>query len=242
MPSSSNKIALFIDGANLYATTKTLGFDIDYKRLLKEFQSSGTLLRAFYYTAVIQDPEFTSIRPLIDWLDYNGYTVVTKATKEFIDASGRRKVKGNMDIELAVDAMELAAPERLHDEITADYNDMIYATTPEEIEARRKAFVRKWRLKHRAVADSLEEAGERLFPFPPLPPSQGRSVRTTNAIERLHEEFKRRIKTQTILPSADTAAMLFWALLASGQINMRKVDGWQTLATSPIDQPIDVAA
>jgi uncharacterized LabA/DUF88 family protein len=108
MPSSSNKIALFIDGANLYATSKTLGFDIDYKRLLKEFQSRGTLLRAFYYTAVIQDQEFKSIRPLIDWLDYNGYTVVTKATKEFVDASGQRKVKGNMDIELAVDAMELA--------------------------------------------------------------------------------------------------------------------------------------
>jgi len=107
-PSSSNKIALFIDGANLYATAKTLGFDIDYKRLLKEFQSRGTLLRAFYYTAIIEDQEYSSIRPLIDWLDYNGYTVVTKATKEFIDATGRRKVKGNMDIELAVDAMELA--------------------------------------------------------------------------------------------------------------------------------------
>jgi len=134
------------------------------------------------------------------------------------------------------------APERLHDEINADYNDMIYATTPEEIETRRKAFIRKWRLKHRAVADSLEEAGERLFTFTRLPPSQWRSVRTTNAIERLHEEFKRRIKTQTVLPSADTAAMLFWALLASGQINMRKVDGWQTLATKPIDRPIDLAA
>jgi putative transposase len=134
------------------------------------------------------------------------------------------------------------APERLHEEITADYNDMIYAATREEIEARRKAFVRKWRIKHRAVADSLEEAGERLFTFARLPPSQWRSVRTTNAIERLHEEFKRRIKTQTVLPSADTAAMLFWALLASGQINMRKVDGWQTLATTPIAQPIDLAA
>ena len=134
------------------------------------------------------------------------------------------------------------APERLHEEITADYNDMIYATTREEIEARRKAFIRKWRLKHRAVADSMEEAGERLFTFTRLPPSQWRSVRTTNAIERLHEEFKRRIKTQTVLPSADTAAMLFWALLASGQINMRKIDGWQTLATKPIDQPIDLAA
>ena len=134
------------------------------------------------------------------------------------------------------------APKRLHDEITADYNDMIYAATPQEIEAHRKAFIRKWRLKHRAVADSLEEAGDRLFTFTRLPPSQWRSARTTNAIERLHEEFKRRIKTQTVLPSADTAAMLFWALLASGQINMRKVDGWQTLATKLIDQPIDLAA
>jgi putative transposase len=134
------------------------------------------------------------------------------------------------------------APERLHEEITADYTDMIYAATREEIEARRKAFIRKWRLKHRAVADSLEEAGERLFSFTRLPPSQWKSARTTNAIERLHEEFKRRIKTQTVLPSAETAAMLFWALLASGQINMRKVDGWQTLDTKPIAQPIDLVA
>ena len=131
------------------------------------------------------------------------------------------------------------APERLHEEITADYTDMIYAATRQEIEVRRKAFIRKWRLKHRAVADSLEEAGDRLFTFARLPPSQWRSARTTNAIERLHEEFKRRIKTQTVLPSADTAAMLFWALLASGQINMRKIDGWQTLAIKPIDHPID---
>jgi len=134
------------------------------------------------------------------------------------------------------------APERLHEEISADYTDMIYAATPAQIEARRKAFIRKWRLKCRAVADSLEEAGDRLFTFTRLPPSQWRSVRTTNAIERLHEEFKRRIKTQTVLPSADTAAMLFWALLASGQTSMRKVDGWQTLATKPSVQPIDLAA
>ena len=108
MSNALNKIALFIDGANLYATAKTLGFDIDYKRLLREFQSRGTLLRAFYYTAIIEDQEYSSIRPLIDWLDYNGFTVVTKATKEFVDQTGRRKVKGNMDIELAVNAMELA--------------------------------------------------------------------------------------------------------------------------------------
>jgi uncharacterized LabA/DUF88 family protein len=102
------KVALFIDGANLYATSKALGFDIDYKRLLQEFRASCYLLRAFYYTALIEDQEYSSIRPLIDWLDYNGYKVVTKPTKEFFDAAGRRKLKGNMDIELAVDAMELA--------------------------------------------------------------------------------------------------------------------------------------
>jgi uncharacterized LabA/DUF88 family protein len=106
--SSSNRIALFIDGANLYATAKALGFDIDYRRLLTDFQNRGTAVRAFYYTTIIEDQEYSSIRPLIDWLDYNGYAVVTKATKEFFDASGRRKVKGNMDVELAVDAMELA--------------------------------------------------------------------------------------------------------------------------------------
>ena len=102
------KVALFIDGANLYATTKKLGIEIDYKKLLQEFRSRGNLLRAFYYTAVVEDQEFSSIRPLIDWLDYNGYQVVTKPTKEFVDQNGRRKVKGNMDIELTVDAMELA--------------------------------------------------------------------------------------------------------------------------------------
>ena len=134
------------------------------------------------------------------------------------------------------------APERLHEDISADYTDMIYAATTAEIETRRKAFIRKWRLKHRAVADSLEEAGDRLFTFARFPPDQWRSIRTTNAIERLYEEFKRRIKTQTVLPSAETAAMLFWALLASGQITMRKVDGWKTLADKPSDQPIDLAA
>ncbi|UXN04206.1 MULTISPECIES: NYN domain-containing protein [unclassified Bartonella] len=102
------KIALFIDGANLYAASKTLGFDIDYRKLLKAFQKRGYLLRAYYYTALVEDQEYSSIRPLIDWLDYNGYRVITKAAKEFTDAAGRRKVKGNMDIELTIDAMELS--------------------------------------------------------------------------------------------------------------------------------------
>jgi len=102
------KISLFIDGANLFATSKNLGFDIDYRKLLTYFQSRGYLLRAYYYTALVEDQEYSSIRPLIDWLDYNGYRVVTKPAREYTDAGGRRKIKGNMDIELAVDAMEQA--------------------------------------------------------------------------------------------------------------------------------------
>jgi transposase-like protein len=134
------------------------------------------------------------------------------------------------------------APDALHDEVSADYADMIYAATSKEVETRRGAFLRKWRLRCPAVANSLEEAGEQLFTFTRLPGSQWKSARTTNAIERLHEEFKRRIKTQTVLPSAETAAMLFWALLASGQITMRKVDGWQSLAERPSAKVIDLAA
>ena len=102
------RVALFIDGANLYATARALGFDIDYKRLLELFSGQCNLIRAFYYTALIEDQEYSPIRPLVDWLDYNGYTMVTKPTKEFTDAAGRRKIKGNMDIELAIDVMEMA--------------------------------------------------------------------------------------------------------------------------------------
>lgn len=134
------------------------------------------------------------------------------------------------------------APKHLQDELTEDYRDMIYADTATEIEKKRKAFLRKWRLKCRAVADSLEEAGDRLFTFTRLDPSQWKSARTTNAIERLNEEFRRRIKTQTVLPCAETVPMLLWALLASGQIQMRKVDGWETLSQPIEPMPLDLAA
>ena len=134
------------------------------------------------------------------------------------------------------------APKRLHDEIGTDYSDMIYAETMQAVLAKRTAFVRKWRMRCRAVADSLLEAGDRLFTFLRFPPSQWRSIRTTNAIERLHEEFKRRIKTQCLLPCAETACMLFWALIASGQITLRKVDGWQSLHVLPANQLLDHAA
>jgi uncharacterized LabA/DUF88 family protein len=103
------RIALFIDGANLYSAARGLNFDIDYKRLLEHFRAKGTLIRAFYYTALLEEQDYSPLRPLIDWLDYNGYSVVTKPAKEFTDAQGRRRIKGNMDIELAIDAMEMAA-------------------------------------------------------------------------------------------------------------------------------------
>jgi len=108
MVSPLERIALFIDGSNLYAAARALGFDIDYKNLLEAFTERGRMIRAFYYTALIEDQEYSPIRPLVDWLDYNGYTLVTKPTKEFTDHMGRRKIKGNMDIELAIDVMEMA--------------------------------------------------------------------------------------------------------------------------------------
>jgi uncharacterized LabA/DUF88 family protein len=108
MSATRSKIALFIDGANVHATAKALGFDIDYRRLLQEFQGQSDFLRAFYYTAVVEDQDYSPLRPLLDWLDYNGYIVMSKIAKGFVDASGHRKIKGNMDVELAVDAMELA--------------------------------------------------------------------------------------------------------------------------------------
>jgi len=102
------RIALFVDGANLYGTAKALGFDIDYRRLLALFAAKGRLLRAFYYTALMEDQEYSPLRPLVDWLDYNGFTVVTKPAKEFIDHAGRRRLKSNMDVEVAVDMLEIA--------------------------------------------------------------------------------------------------------------------------------------
>ena len=136
-----------------------------------------------------------------------------------------------------------ALRQKIHSTTCLNSPGHLYAETAKEVEQRRKAFLRKWRLRCPAVATSLEEAGDRLFAFLRLPSSQWKSARTTNAIERLHEEFKRRIKTQTVLPSAETAAMLFWALVASGQITMHKVDGWQTLGEKLADPvPVDLAA
>jgi len=173
MPVPAEKIALFIDGANLYATAKSLGFDIDYKRLLREFQSRGYLLRAFYYTAVVEDQEYSSIRPLIDWLDYNGYTVVTKATKEFVDQTGRRKVKGNMDIELAVDAMEIAGHV---DQIVLFSGDGDFRSLVEAVQRRgvRVTVVSTISTQPPMVADELRRQADIFLDIVELQPKIGR--------------------------------------------------------------------
>jgi len=185
MPVPSEKIALFIDGANLYATAKSLGFDIDYKRLLREFQSRGYLLRAFYYTAVVEDQEYSSIRPLIDWLDYNGYTVVTKATKEFVDQTGRRKVKGNMDIELAVDAMEIAGT---IDHMVLFSGDGDFRSLVEAVQRRgvRVTVVSTISTQPPMVADELRRQADVFLDIVELQPKIGRDP--TERVERAPRE------------------------------------------------------
>ena len=169
----TDRIALFIDGANLYATAKSLGFDIDYKRLLKEFQGRGKLIRAFYYTALVEDQEYSSIRPLIDWLDYNGFSVVTKPTKEFVDALGRRKVKGNMDIELAVDAMEMA--EHL-DHIVLFSGDGDFRSLVEAVQRKgvRVSVVSTNSTQPAMIADELRRQADEFIDLMQLAPKIGR--------------------------------------------------------------------
>ena len=201
----TNKIALFIDGANLYATAKTLGFDIDYKRLLKEFQGRGTLLRAFYYTAISEAQDYSSIRPLIDWLDYNGYSVVTKATKEFVDQTGRRKVKGNMDIELAVDAMELA--EHI-DHMVLFSGDGDFSALVEAMQRRgvRVTVVSTISTQPPMVADELRRQADFFLDIVELQPKIGRdpAERAAREPRERHPQFLQRSTTRAPAgPAAD---------------------------------------
>jgi uncharacterized LabA/DUF88 family protein len=171
--SSLSKIAVFIDGPNLYGAARTLGFEIDYRLLLKEFQSRGTLVRAYYYTTLIGDQEYSSIRPLVDWLDYNGYTVVTKPTKEFFEESGRRKVKGNMAIELAVDAMEMS--EHV-DEMVLFSGDGDFRSLVEAIQRRgvRVTVVSTISTQPALVADELRRQADVFLDLRELQPRIGR--------------------------------------------------------------------
>ena len=174
------RLALFIDGANLYAAARALGFDIDYKRLLDLFATKGRLVRAFYYTALVEDQEYSPIRPLVDWLDYNGYTMVTKPTKEFTDASGRRKIKGDMDIELAIDLMEMA--EHLDHAILfsgdGDFRRLVEAVQRKGV---RVTVVSTIRTQPPMVADELRRQADHFVELQELAPTIARQ-RDPNAV------------------------------------------------------------
>lgn len=163
------RLALFIDGANLYSAARALGSDIDYKRLLDEFSQRGRLIRAFYYTALLEDQEYSPIRPLVDWLDYNGFTMVTKPTKEFTDASGRRKLKGNMDIELAIDVLEMA--EHL-DHVVLFSGDSDFRRLVEAVQRKgvRVSVVSSVRTQPAMVADELRRQADAFIELADLMP------------------------------------------------------------------------
>lgn len=170
---SDERLAVFIDGSNLYAAARSLGFDIDYKRLLEVFANKGTLVRAFYYTALLDDQEYSPIRPLIDWLDYNGYTMVTKTAKEFTDAMGRRKVKGNMDIELAVDVMEMAETVE-HIIIFSGDGDFRRLVEAVQRKGRRVSIVSTIRTSPPMVADELRRQADNFIELEDLKSQIGR--------------------------------------------------------------------
>lgn len=185
------RIGLFIDGSNVYAAARALNFDIDYRRLLDVFASKGRLIRAFYYTALVEDQEYSPIRPLIDWLDYNGYTMVTKPTKEFTDAMGRRKIKGNMDIELAIDVMEMS--ERL-DHVVLFSGDGDFRRLVEAVQRRgvRVSVVSTIRSQPPMIADELRRQADSFIELQDLQPSiarilPGRDDRQADTAEGLGE-------------------------------------------------------
>lgn len=153
------RLALFIDGANFYAAVKALGFEVDYKRLLEVFASRGKLVRAAYYTALLEDQEYSPLRPLIDWLDYNGYAIITKPAKEFTDASGRRKVKGNIDVEMAVDMLQLA-PHLDHIVLLSGDGDFRYLVEAVQKQGVRVSVVSSMKTNPPMVGDELRRQAD----------------------------------------------------------------------------------
>ena len=187
----SERIALFIDGANLHAAARALQFDIDYKRLLGLFGNKGRLIRAFYYTALLEDQDYSPLRPLVDWLDYNGYTMVTKPTKEFTDATGRRKIKGNMDIELAIDMLEMA---QYLDHAVLFSGDGDFRRLVEAVQRRgvRVSVVSTLRSQPPMVADDLRRQADRFIDLLDLAPQVMRvrddSHRAAAMVDQVDEE------------------------------------------------------
>ena len=183
------RLALFIDGANLYAAAKSLGFDIDYKLLRQEFMRRGKLLRAFYYTALLESEDYSPIRPLVDWLHYNGFTMVTKPAKEFIDSQGRRKIKGNMDIELTVDAMELA-PRMDHAVLFSgdgDYKSLVESLQRQGV---RVSVVSTIRSQPPMIADELRRQADNFIELDELKDVIGRTPREPREIREPREQTR----------------------------------------------------
>jgi uncharacterized LabA/DUF88 family protein len=199
----TERVALFIDGVNLYATAKSLEFDIDYKRLLMLFGQRTQLVRAFYYTALAEDQEYSSIRPLIDWLGYNGFTVVTKPLKEFTDASGRRKIKGNMDIELAVQAIQLA-PALDHIVIFSGDGDFRSLVADLQLRGKRVSVISTLQSSPPMIADELRRQADQFIDLADLEPIIGRdpSARTI----RTPSEHARGPRSKAPAPAADVAS------------------------------------
>ena len=173
------RLALLIDGANLYSAAKALGFDIDYKLLRQEFMNRGKLLRAIYYTALTENDEYSPVRPLVDWLNYNGFTMVTKTAKEFIDSQGRRKIKGAMDVELTVDAMELAPHV---DHIVLFSGDGNFSPMAASIQRQgvRVSVVSTIRTSPPMLADELRRQCDNFIELDGLRDAIGRAVRETD--------------------------------------------------------------
>ncbi len=189
----TERLAIFIDGANLYATAKSLGFDIDYKRLLSFFRSKAQLVRALYYTALAEDQEYSSIRPLVDWLDYNGYTMVTKPIKEFTDSQGRRKIKGNMDIELTVDAMRMA---EVVDHVVlftgdGDFRALVAAL---QMKGRRVSVISTLQTQPPMVADELRRQADQFVDIADLEPLICRDPASRSPREGVREPVARPVR------------------------------------------------
>jgi uncharacterized LabA/DUF88 family protein len=199
------RVALFIDGANLYAAARSLGFDIDYKKLLDLFRDSTRLLRAFYYTALVEDQEYSPIRPLVDWLDYNGYSMITKPTKEFTDAMGRRKIKGNMDIELATDVMEIA--ERV-DHVVIFSGDGDFRRLVEAVQRKgvRVSIVSTVRSQPPMVADELRRQADVFVELETLAPAIRRAHVARGTDDRRVAEDRRTAEDRRPVPAEDRRA------------------------------------
>jgi uncharacterized LabA/DUF88 family protein len=185
------KIAVLIDGANLYSASRALGFDMDYRRLLSDFRQKGYLVRAIYYTALAEDQEYSSLRPLIDWLDYNGYRLVTKPLKEFTDSQGRRKVKGNMDIELAVDAMEMA-DHIDHFVLFSGDGDFRYLVEALQRKGKKVTVASTLRTQPPMIADDLRRQADHFIELASLSDTLGRdpSQRPQRPVRETDEDFE----------------------------------------------------